>query len=41
MKDDGILPGDLVVVRKQETARNGQTIALVNHDATIKTWDSH
>jgi len=39
MKDDGILPGDLVVVRKQETARNGQTIvALVNHDATIKTY---
>ena len=45
MKDDGILSGDLVVVRKQETARNGQTIvALVNHDATIKTYfkkDSH
>ncbi len=39
MKDDGILPGDLVVVRKQETARNGQTIvALVNQDATIKTY---
>ena len=39
MKDDGILPGDLVVVRKQETARNGQTVvALVNHDATIKTY---
>ena len=45
MKDDGILPGDLVVVRKQETARNGQTVvALVNHEATIKTYfkkDSH
>jgi repressor LexA len=39
MKDDGILPGDLVVVRKQETARNGQTVvALVNHEATIKTY---
>ena len=39
MKDDGILPGDLVVVRKQETAQNGQTVvALVNHDATIKTY---
>ncbi|HEX7093602.1 MAG TPA: S24 family peptidase, partial [Nitrospiraceae bacterium] len=36
MKEDGILPGDLVVVRKQETARNGQTVvALVNYDATI------
>ena len=45
MKDDGILPGDLVVVKKQETARNGQTVvALVNHEATIKTYfkkDSH
>jgi len=45
MKDDGILPGDLVVVRKQETARNGQTVvALVNQEATIKTYfkkDSH
>ncbi|TKB91778.1 MAG: repressor LexA [Nitrospira sp.] len=45
MKDDGILPGDLVVVRKQEAARNGQTVvALVNHEATIKIYfkkDSH
>lgn len=45
MKDDGILPGDLVVVRKQETARNGQcVVALVNHEATIKIYfkkDSH
>jgi repressor LexA len=45
MKDDGILPGDLVVVRKQETARNGQTVvALVNREATIKTYfkkDTH
>lgn len=45
MKDEGILPGDLVVVRKQETARNGQTVvALVNREATIKTYfkkDSH
>lgn len=39
MKDDGILPGDLVVVRKQETAKNGQTVvALVNREATIKTY---
>ena len=39
MKDDGILPGDLVVVRKQETARNGQTVvALVNQEATVKTY---
>ena len=39
MKDDGILPGDLVVVRKQATAKNGQTIvALVNREATIKRY---
>lgn len=45
MKDDGILPGDLVVVRRQEHARNGQTVvALVNQEATIKTYykkDTH
>jgi repressor LexA len=39
MIDDGILSGDLVVVRKQPTAQNGQTvIALVNGDATIKVY---
>lgn len=39
MKDEGILPGDLVVVRKQAIAKNGQTIvALVNREATIKTY---
>ncbi len=39
MRDDGILPGDLVIVHKQATARNGQTIvALVNSEATIKKF---
>ena len=39
MKDDGILPGDLVIVRKHGTARNGQTVvALVNNEATIKKY---
>src|ERR1700704_2662947 len=39
MRDDGILSGDVVVVHKQSTARNGQTvIALVNGEATIKTY---
>ncbi len=39
MRDEGILPGDVVVVQKQTTARNGQTvIALVNGEATIKTY---
>jgi repressor LexA len=45
MKDDGILPGDIVVVHKQGTAKNGQTIvALVNGEATIKIFfkkDAH
>ena len=39
MRDEGILPGDLVIVQRQSTARNGQTvIALVNNEATIKTY---
>jgi repressor LexA len=39
MRNEGILPGDLVIVQKQTTARNGQTIiALVNNEATIKTY---
>ena len=39
MQDEGILPGDLVIVHKQRTASNGQTIvALVNQEATIKKY---
>ncbi len=39
MRDEGILPGDLVIVHKQRTARNGQTVvALVNQEATIKKY---
>ena len=39
MQNEGICPGDIVVVQKQTTARNGQTvIALVNGEATIKTY---
>jgi repressor LexA len=39
MQEDGILSGDLVVVQKQATARNGQTVvALVNREATIKKY---
>jgi repressor LexA len=45
MKDEGILPGDLVIVKRQEMARNGQTVvALVNGEATVKSYfkkDSH
>lgn len=39
MREDGILPGDIVIVHKQVTARNGQTVvALVNQEATIKRY---
>ena len=39
MKEDGILSGDLVIVRKQSTARNGQTVvAIVNREATVKVF---
>ncbi len=39
MIEDGILPGDFVVIRKQQTAQNGQTVvAMVNREATIKTY---
>jgi repressor LexA len=39
MREQSILPGDLVIVQKQSTARNGQTvIALVNNQVTIKTY---
>ena len=35
----GFFWGNVVVVQKQTTARNGQTvIALLNGDATIKTY---
>jgi len=41
MRDEGIFPGDLVIIRKQATARNGQTVvALVNNEATIKTYQA-
>lgn len=34
MQNEGIFPGDIVVVQKQATARNGQTvIALVNSES--------
>ena len=39
MKDAGILDGDLVVVRPQETARDGEIIvALVEEEATVKRF---
>lgn len=39
MIDGGILDGDLVLVRKQNTAKNGETVvALVDDSATVKKF---
>ncbi len=39
MKDVGILQGDFVVVRPQETAENGEiVVAMVGEDATVKRF---
>jgi repressor LexA len=39
MKDAGILEGDLVVVREQSTARNGEiVVALLGEEATVKRF---
>jgi repressor LexA len=39
MKDAGILEGDYVVVRPQETAKNGEiVVALVGEEATVKRF---
>ncbi|MDY6973832.1 MAG: transcriptional repressor LexA [Thermodesulfobacteriota bacterium] len=39
MIEDGILNGDFVVVRKQPTAENGETVvALINNEATVKKY---
>ena len=39
MLNAGILPGDLVVVKQQETARNGEiVVAMIEDEATVKTY---
>jgi len=39
MKEDGILDGDFVVIRRQPTAENGEiVVALVNNEATVKKY---
>ena len=39
MKNAGILPGDLVVVRPQPTAENGEiVVALLGDEATVKRF---
>ena len=38
MLNAGILPGDLVVVHRQQDARNGEiVVALLEDEATVKT----
>jgi len=39
MKEDGILDGDFIIVRKQPMVENGQTVvALINNEATVKRF---
>jgi repressor LexA len=39
MRDEGILPGDVIIVQKQVTAENGQTVViLLDGEATVKKW---
>ena len=39
MIDDGIFDGDLLVVQKQDSAEQGQTVvALIDGDATVKRY---
>jgi len=39
MEDEGILNGDFIVVRKQPTAENGDTVvALIENEATVKKY---
>lgn len=39
MIEDGILEGDVIIVKKQATANNGDTVvATVDHEATVKRF---
>lgn len=39
MKDAGILPGDLIIVRQQASAENGEiVVALLENEATVKRF---
>ncbi len=39
MVDDGIVSGDYVIVRRQETANNGETVvAMIDDEATVKRF---
>ena len=40
MIDDGIFDGDIVVIREQHTAEDGQTVVAIidNNEATLKNF---
>jgi repressor LexA len=39
MIDDGIREGDILIIQRQETAQNGQTVvALIDNEATVKRF---
>jgi repressor LexA len=39
MIEDGILDGDVIIIKKQQTANNGDTVvATVDHEATVKRF---
>lgn len=39
MIEDGILEGDVIIIKKQSTANNGDTVvATVDHEATVKRF---
>ena len=39
MLNAGILPGDLVVVRRQQTVYNGEiVVAMIENEATVKRY---
>jgi repressor LexA len=39
MIEDGILDGDLIIIKEQKTANNGQTVvAVIDNEATVKRY---
>lgn len=39
MEEDGILSGDIIVIRRQNTAENGETVvALIDNEVTVKKY---
>ncbi len=39
MIEDGILDGDVIIIKKQNTANNGETVvATLDHEATVKRY---